>query len=246
MFYFLPWDYDGILETEQALTNSFINTELNKRKFYGYARGINSEFVSRWYQQPGAHELLVSAIDELRANYYSDTQISEHATVLNDLVEPHLTQLPDSEHVTFEPLSPLRLVNVINQNYDDITTNYSVPMEPTILSNPAIDAAGNLQLEWEPAFDVTRSGTITYDLIISVSTGFDPAGWVFSDVGIPDVPNGIVSYTVNTSALPSGRVYVRLVARVSSDPQRFWQTNSNFHRQPNGTDLFGMLAIDLP
>ena len=246
MFYFLPWDYDGAFEAEQTLTDSFANDELAKRKFYGYARGINSEFVTRFYQQPGVHELLVAAIDELRANYYSDTRISEQSTVLNDLVEPFLTQLPDSEHVLFEPLSPLRLVNVINQNYTDITTNYSVPMEPTILSNPEIDAAGNLQLEWEPAFDVTRSGTISYDLIVSTSTRFQPESWVFSDVGIPDVPGGIVNYTINTSALPSGLVFVRLVARVSSDPQRFWQTNSNFYRVPGEADMFGMLAIDLP
>ena len=106
LFYFLPWDYDGTFETEQTLTNSFTNVELNKRKFYGYARGINSEFVTRFYQQPGAHEMLVSAIDELRANYYTDTQINEHATVLNALVEPHLTQLPDSEHGDLRTAQP--------------------------------------------------------------------------------------------------------------------------------------------
>lgn len=246
MLYFLPWDYDGTFESEQTLTNSYTNAALAIRKFYGYARGINSKFVSRWYQQPGAHERLVSAINELRTYYYSDTQIRNHATILNNLVEPHLTQLPDSQNIIFEPRSPERMVNAINQNYIDITTNYAVPMEPTLLSNPEIDAAGNLLLQWEPAFDVTRSGAISYDLIVSVSTDFAPANWVFSDVGIPDVPNGIVSYPINTSALPSGRVYARLVARVSTDPDRFWQTNSNFHRLPDGTDMFGMLAIDLP
>ena len=245
-FYILPWDYDGILEPEQTLVNSTDNTELQKRKFYGYARGRNSDFVDRFYRLPGAHNLMVSAIDELRANYYSDQQIMSRATALSDQVGPYLTRLPDSQNVFFSDNSPERLVSVINQNYTDITTNYDVPMEPTILSDPEIDASGVLNLEWEPAFDVTARNTLTYDLIIATSPGFEPESFVFSDVGIADVPGGLVSYPVNTAVLPSGRVFVRVIARASRDPQRFWQTNSNVFRLDDGTDLFGMLAVDLP
>ena len=245
-FYILPWDYDGILEPEQTLVNSTDNTELAKRKFYGYARGRNSFFVDRFYRLPGAHNLLVRAIDELRANYYSDQQILSHATTLNAQVQPYLTNLPDSENVFFSDNGPQRMVSVINQLYTDITTNYDVPLEPTVLPDPEIDASGVLNLEWEPAFDVTARNTLTYDLIIATSPGFEAGSFVFSDVGIPDVPGGLVSYPVNTAVLPSGRVFVRVIARASRDPQRFWQTNRNIYRLDDGTDLFGVLAVDLP
>ena len=245
-FYILPWDYDGILEPEQILVNSTDNTELGKRKFYGYARGRNSFFVDRFYRLPGAHNLLVRAIDELRANYYSDQQILSHATTLNAQVQPYLTNLPDSENVFFSDNSPQRMVSVINQLYTDITTNYDVPLEPTVLPDPEIDASGVLNLEWEPAFDVTARNTLTYDLIIATSPGFEAESTVFSDVSIPDVPDGLVSYPVNTAVLPSGRVFVRVIARASRDPQRFWQTNRNIYRLDDGTDLFGVLAVDLP
>ncbi|MFK7993243.1 MAG: CotH kinase family protein [Granulosicoccus sp.] len=245
-FYFLPWDYDGTFEAEQILTNSFANEDLQKRKFYGYARGGNSVFVDRYYRLPGVHEQFVRAIDELRANYYSDEQILERAKTLNLAVEPFLTRLPDSEHVRFEEFSPERLVSVINQNYDSITNDYDIPIEPTILRDPEIDESGVLQLEWEPAFDVTRQNTLTYDLIISSSELFEPDSTLFSDTGIADVSEGLISYPVNTAVLQSGRVFVRVVARASRDPERIWQTNSNVYRLSDGTEYFGMLAVDIP
>ncbi len=245
-FFILPWDYDGTFEPEPELTNSIDNAELSKRKFYGYARGQNSEFVDRFYRLPGTHDLLVRAVDELRTNYYSDAQILQRASVLNTLVEPYLTSLPDSANVRFESTSPERFVSVVNDLYTDITQNYSVPMEPVILENPEIDASGILRLEWEPAFDVTRQNTLTYDLIISSSPLFEPSLTVFSDSGIPDVNDGFVNYSINTAILPSGRVFVRVIARANSNPDVFWQTNKNTFRLDDGTDLFGMMKLDLP
>ncbi len=245
-FYFLPWDYDGTFESEQPLSNSIENSELQKRKFYGYARGRNSEFVNRFYRLPGAHDLLVRAIDELRANHYTDERILQHATTLNALVKPYLTALPDSEHVRFEESSPQRLVSVIQQNETDIKNNYSIPMEPTILDDPEVDLQGRLQLRWEPAFDVVGRSSLTYDLIVSTSPYFEPQNIVFSDSGINDVQSGTIPYSIDTARLPSGRVYVRVIARASIEPGRFWQTNSNRYRLADGTDLFGVLAVELP
>jgi len=245
-FYVLPWDYDGTLEIEPELSNSIGNAQLQSRAFYGYARGINSRFVERYYRQPGAHAVLLGAIDELRLNYYSDAQILERATILNETVRPYLTRQPDNENLIFEPLSPARLVSNINQNYDDIVNNYDIPMPPTISPNPITDADGLLQLEWKPAFVVTGDNTLSYDLIISTSTSFEESALVLEVNGIANVPDGVVSYPVNTATLPSGRVYVRVIARASGDPQRAWQTNSNVHRPADGTELFGMLALDLP
>lgn len=245
-FFILPWDYDGTFEPEPELLNSIDNADLQKRKFYGYARGRNSEFVNRFYRLPGTHDLLVRAVDELRANYYSDAQVLQRASTLNTLVEPYLTRLPDSANVRFEPTSPERFVSVVNSLYTDITQNYAIPMEPEILEEPEIDASGVLQLEWEPAFDVTRQNTLTYDLIISSSPRFEPDSTLFSDAGIADVSEGLVSYPINTATLPSGRVYLRVIARASSNPEIFWQTNENTFRLDDGSDLFGVMELDLP
>ncbi len=245
-FYILPWDYDGTFEPEPTLTNSLDNAQLQKRKFYGYARGQNSDFVDRYYRLPGTHALLVRAIDELRANYYSDAQILQHASNLNNAVEPHLTKLPDSAHVRFEPNSPERFVSIVNDLYTDITQNFGVPMEPEIRKDPEIDEGGTIMLEWEPAFDVTQQNTLSYDLIISTSPFFEADSTVFSDVGIADVSDGVVSYRVNSSILPQGRVFVRVIARASSDPQTLWQVNRNTYRLEDGTDLFGVMKLDLP
>jgi len=245
-FYFLPWDYDGILEPEPVLVNSFENEELQKRKFYGYARGINSEFISRFYRLPGMHKKLVQAIDELRANYYTDAKILEHSTRLSKAIEPFVTSLPDSQHARFTENNPARMVSVINQNYQDILNNYQIPMAPKVLKRPEVDAAGLLQLQWEPAFDVTGLNTLSYDIVISKTPQFEEQNILFTETGIPDVAQGLVSYPIRASLLPSGRVYVRVIARASSDPEKFWQTNSNIHRKEDGTDKFGMIAIELP
>ena len=244
-FYILPWDYDGTFEPEPVLTNDVTNAQLQQRLFFGYARGINSRFVDRYYRMPGAHERLVRAIDELRANYYSDEQIFQRATILNNLVEPFLTQLPDSQNVLFEPTSPQRFVGVVNDLYTTITTGYGIPMPHEIETPVEIDEFGTIQLTWSAAFDVTRQNTLTYDLIIATDPSFAPATWVFSDAGIPDSPDGTIVYSVSTSSLPLERVYVRVIARGSTNPQQVWQISRNALRLPDGSDLFGMIEIDL-
>lgn len=243
-FYFLPWDYDGTFELEPELTDSIENSELSKRKFYGYARGINSVFVSRFYQLPGIHQEILAAANELRANSLTDAAIFNKAQELSNLVEPFLTSPPDSEHANFSPRTPERFVSVVSQLHTDMRDNYDVPMPPT-LATPTVDAQGLLQLRWQPAFDVTGRNTITYDLILASSPFFEDTSIVYSDVNIPDAADE-VAYSINTGTLPSGRLYARLIARPSTAPTRFWQTNSNVFRQADGSELFGMLAFDLP
>ena len=97
-FYFLPWDYDGTFYPELVLTNSYDNDELQKRLFYGYARGINSNFVSQYYRLPGIHEKILAAADEIRNTWLTDSIISESAQRYADVVEPLLTSSPDVDY----------------------------------------------------------------------------------------------------------------------------------------------------
>ncbi|MFK7893057.1 MAG: CotH kinase family protein [Granulosicoccus sp.] len=243
-FYFLPWDYDGTFETESELINSFNNDELAKRKFYGYARGINSRFLTRYFRLPNIHERIVSAAQELRNTYLTNAQIAERADQLNNLTEDYLTRLPDSQHGRFEPQNSLLFTNSVESTHAALQNDFGVPMPPTLLP-PAFDENGTLTLTWTPAFDVTQTNTLTYDLELSTSYLFEPENIVFSFSSIADA-QGQISYELGTGGLPSGQLFVRLTARGSTDPQRYWQVASNFHRLPDGSDRFGILAITIP
>lgn len=243
-FYFLPWDYDGTFEVESELTNSFDNTALAKRKFYGYARGLNSQFVARYYKQPGAHQRILQAADEIRRTYLSDAQIMARAEILNRLAEPFLTSLPDSQHGRFEVQNPQLFANAVARVHNAMQNDFAVPMPPTL--QPAeFGLDGSLLLSWTPAYDVTQTNTLTYDIELSTSYLFEPENIVYSDSGISDASD-LITYSLGTGGLPSGQLFVRLIARGSLDPQRYWQTASNFHRLEDGTDRFGIAAITIP
>jgi len=246
-FYFLPWDYDGTFELEPTLRDSFANDALSNRKFYGYARGINSQFVDRYYRLPGIHQKIQRAANELRNTYLTDAQIMNHTQVLNDAVEPFLSRAPDNEHQSFEPTNPQRFVSAVARMQMDMRDNFDVPIAPD-LQTFEVDGQGILQLRWTPAFDVTERNSLTYDLIVSTSALFEPDATVFSTTNIADNADAddLITYPINTNVLPSGQLFVRIIARPSTNPTLFWQTNDDFHRLPDGSDLFGMKAITLP
>lgn len=243
-FYFLPWDFDTTFEPRSVPENSFDNDELRTRSFYGYAKGIGSEFITRYYQLPGTHQKILAAANELRANYLTDAAILDRAQVLSSVAEPFATAAPDNQHLNFNPDVPTKFVAAVNQLHADIRDNLDLPMPPA-LSTPTVDAGGFLQLRWEPAFDVTERNTITYDIMLANSPYFEANSIVYSAVNIPDAANE-VAYSVNTISLPSGRLYARVVARASTDPARFWITNSDTYRADDGEDLIGVTAFDLP
>lgn len=243
-FYFLPWDYDGTFEPESTLTDSYDNNELAKRKFFGYAKGINSQFVTRYYRQPGAHQRIVQAANEIRNTYLTDAQITERANTLNRLTEPFLTRLPDSEHGRFEALNPQLFVNSVEHNHVALLNDFGVPMAPELLE-PEIAADGTLTLSWTPAFDVTGSNNISYDLELSTSYLFEPQFSVYSQTGIADAA-GLIQHSIDNVVLASGTLFVRLTARGSANPLLYWQTASNYYRLPDGTDRFGVQAITIP
>jgi len=108
-----------------------------------------------------------------------------------------------------------------------------------------VDDQGILRFTWEPAFDVTERNSLTYDIIIANSPNFEDGSVLYSDVNLPDAADE-VAYSINTASLPSGRLYARLIARASTDPERFWITNTNTYRLEDGTDLYGVTAFDLP
>ena len=243
-FYFLPWDYDGTFEPERIPVNSNNNSALALRRFYGYSRGIKSNFVNRYYRQPGAHQRIVQAANEIRSSYMSDAQILERANILNSLAEPFLYRLPDSQHGRFEPLNAELFINAVTHNHDSLLNEYGVLMPPT-LQEPEITSNTELVLRWTPAYDVTAENSITYDLELSTSYLFEMENIVHTETGIPDAAD-LIEYTVDAIGLPSGSLFARLTARGNIDPEKFWQIASNSYQLADGTERFGVVEIVVP
>lgn len=239
-FYFLPWDYDSTFFPEPALSNSLENDELAKRLFYGYARGVNSQFVSRYYQQPGIHQKILNAANVLRNTYLTDSNISERALRYATVVEPYLTREPDSIY------NPDYSINRSNQFassvasiHEALQNDFGIPIPP-ILNAPTLDG-DKLIFSWSPAFDVTRQNSISYELLVSTSVEFTPENIVAN----VDNLGGSVSYETSTNDLPSGQLFVRVIARGSTDPTNIWQVAENTTKL-NGTEWYGVRSFTLP
>ena len=115
-------------------------------------------------------------------------------------------------------------------------------MPPTLLSPTT--RADKLVFAWKPAYDVTRRNVLSYDLQVSTSVAFETDNIVVSVEGIPDATNE-VEYALDSSALPSGRLYYRVTARGNLEPQRVWQVAANTLNL-NGTAWFGVREFDVP
>ena len=241
-FYFLPWDYDGTFQPESIFDNSYDNDELAKRLFYGYARGVNSDFVSRYYKLPGIHEKILAAADVIRNTWLTDAAINETATSYRDIVEPFMTQLPDSEFNRFNPNIPENFANFVASIHDNMRNAFDIPMPPSI-EDPEINGEF-LQISWTPAFDVTRSHELSYDLELSTSVDFGADDIFISVEGIEDDPE-LLSFETELDTLPEGPLYARVTARSSGDPVNVWQIAENTLRV-DGTTYFGIVEIELP
>jgi spore coat protein H len=240
--YFLPWDYDGTFHPEPVLSNSYENKELGKRLYYGYARGINSQFVSRYYRQPGIHEKILAAADELRNTYLTDSNISERASRYAEVVGPYLSASPDVDFTSYDPYRTQSFASVVSGMHEALRTSFDIPMPPTLL-NPTTQG-DQLVFAWEPAYDVTRSNVLSYELQVSTSVAFEADNIVLSVEGIPDATDA-VEYEVDSRVLPSGTLYYRVTARGDSEPQRVWQVATNTLNK-DGITWFGVLEFDLP
>ncbi len=241
-FYFLPWDYDLSFAPENELSNSFDNKELEKRLYYGYARGIYSNFVSRYYQVPGIHEKILAAADELRNTYFTDSNITERVQRYDAVVLPYLTRSPDVDFTPYNQYRTQNFASFVSGIHNDLQTTFDIPMPPTLLSPTT--RADKLVFAWEPAYDVTRRNVLSYDLQVSTSVTFEADNIVLSVEGIPDATT-MVEYSLDSDTLPSGRFYYRVIARGNLEPQRVWQIPRNTLNL-NGSTWFGVREFSVP
>jgi len=242
-FYFLPWDYDGTFHAESVLTNSMDNDELAKRLYYGYARGVNSQFISQFYKLPGIHEEIVAVADELRNTYLTDSNISERAIRYSNLIDPYLTRSPDSDHnPRYDINSTKDYAGFVASNHEALRTKFDIPMPHTMQDAVVLD--GTVNFSWTPAFDVTRTNTLSYDLQVANSIDFNTESIRLNVEGIED-DEELITHSVNASLLPRGTLYYRVIARGDSNPIDVWQISENTIDQ-DGQTWLGVVKFDLP
>jgi len=223
-FYFLPWDYDAAMGEWREPLNSYDNDALLERLEYGYAISVNSEFTSRFLKLPGMHEQMLAAVNEIHQNHITNELITERAELYSDLVQPFQTRLPDSaNNPAFNVTSGKLLANGPAANADALKHRFAVPMPPTLMA-PVLEN-GQWIFSWTPAYEVTGN-EVTYDLHVASYWSFAPDNIVVEITGIEDEVES-VSQAVDAARLPAGEYYVRLTARASNDPERFWQVSSN-------------------
>ena len=246
-FYFLPWDYDGgfVLEAEPNPAD-MSNAGLQRRVFYGYARGINSDFHTRYYQLPGIHQQILEAADVIRENWMTDAQISERALLLESIVEPYITRSPDIDfNTSYSAFSVVGFAGHVAGNHEALQTRFGVPMPPELDKSTEFDEESNEWVfRWIPAYDVTGH-SISYDLQVSTSTLFDADDIVYSVQGLPDAPEEVI-HRVPATRFRTGDHFVRVIARASSDPQRYWQIPKNDDVISDGVTWYGMVQFNVP
>ena len=239
----MPWDYDAAFYIESELANSFDNDELNRRLFYGYARGTNSVFLNRYFRLPGINDTIVNAANVLRAGPLSDTEISELATLYGNIVRPFTTSQPDLAHLSVSNQDAgdrfdsrvQQLTEYVSINQQVLQDGLGIPM-PHTLESPVLNDDQWL-FSWSPAHDVTGH-TISYDIQISSDIDFTADAIVFEMFDIPDNPVK-VDYSVPASSLPDKPLFYRVIARSSNDPQRLWQVAKNT-LNIDGTNWYGV------
>jgi len=241
-FYILPWDYDSSFYIESVLIDDDIsNKQLFKRLNYGYARGSRNVLLDNFYRMPGIHDSVLAKAAELRSDTFSDTTITRLVNAYSDIVRPYKNRAPDVDHLPYDTNQPSQLPTYVGRNYDAMQSDFAIPMPPITLE-PRIDGS-SVVFSWKPAYDVTGH-SLSYDILVSRSVNFSSNDIVYTMTNLPDA-QALVSHTVQTAQLPSGTLYLRVIARSLQNPERFWQISKNAHRH-EGATLWGMDQFVLP
>ena len=239
-FYFLPWDYDYAFDVEEEPPAGFATEALEKRLFYGYARGAASNFLSKYYRRPGIHERILDKAAELRRGPLMDAEILERAERYTAVVRPVLLRGPDA--LSFDPEEHERFADYVSSSHDALRERFAVPLPPTLATPRVEDDLAKLR--WSSAHDAT-GGEVTYDLEIATSPDFAADDRVLLVTDIEDEADGRVGVDIDPERLGSGTRYVRVVARSSKDPERFWQIASN-RESFDGTPRIGVRELVVP
>lgn len=241
-FYFIPWDYDLAMTNWPEPANDYSPEALMLRIDYGYAVGTQNYFTNQFYRLPGIHEKLIDSAQFLRQNYLTDSLIAEMVNSYVPLVEPLQTREPDATHNSnFKVSSVLKHIESLAFNEEALRTKFKIPMPPSLFEPERVDS--RWRFSWIPAFEVTGN-SVTYDLEISRSINFEADSIITAVTGIEDSRDEVEQF-IDSALLSNGEHFVRLTARASNDPGRYWQVADN-RIERNGTRYYGVRQFDVP
>ena len=159
------------------------------------------------------------------------------------MVDPFLSQSPDIDNIRdYNKNRTGAFASYVASIHEAMRTSFAVPM-PHRLQPPLVDERTTV-LSWTPAYDVTQSNTLSYDLQVASSVAFEADSIVFTANGIDDA-DGLIEYPIDNRQLPPGKLFFRVTARASSEPDRFWQVAENTLRI-DGETWFGVEEFELP
>ncbi len=221
-FYFLPWDYDGTFAVEQKPANSLETSELFRRLYYGFSKGRASNFLNRYYRQPGIYQQIVARANELRNNYLTDSTISDLARQYSEVISEYAGRMPDIEHnFAYDKSNSRDFASHVAENHA-VLLNYGIPFPPKLRD---VEQSGDsLRFRWRAAHDMAGN-SLSYELEISSSPEFGSDDQLLSLTGLSESDGD--GYFIDASQIGSGTRYARLIARSSSNPDEFWQIASN-------------------
>jgi len=237
-FYYLPWDYDLALSAERELQEGFEEEALARRLFHGFGKITASNFLKALFTSPGFHQKVVAKADELRNTVLSDASISDLAARYSAVVAPVIDAGPDRDQ--YKPAEAALFDDHVGANHAGLTEGY-LPFSPS-LSEPRVED-GNVRFSWSDAHDVAGRD-LTYDLEIATTPEFRREDRLFFANRIPDEGER-PSLEIPVEAIGAGTRYVRLIARVSADPDRIWQIAGN-RETIGGERRIGTRAFQIP
>jgi spore coat protein CotH len=239
-FYFLPWDYDGTFVVEQKPANNFETNEMLRRLYYGFSKGRASNFLNRYYRQPGIYGEIVTRATELRNNYLTDSTIAALASEYSRVISAFAGRSPDIDHnSTFAESNSAGFSGFVADNHAALL-DYGIPLPPKW--RDVRQTADSLTFRWRAAHDMTGN-SISYELEISASPAFGIDDRLFFISGLSD--NDGSGYQIDADRIGSGTRYARLIARPSANPDEDWQAASN---RPiiNGQMRVGVMEFTTP
>ena len=220
-FYFMPWDYDGTFAVEQKPTNSLETEELVRRLYYGFSKGRASNFLNRYYRQPGIYQDIVARAEQLRNTFLTDSIISDMAMRYSSVVSEYAGRMPDiANNFAYDESNSLNFADHVATSHAALN-NYGIPFPPKWRD---IEQVGDMiALEWKIADDMAGN-TITYEVEISSSPDFGADDQLLFLTGLTnsDAPG----YLIDADRIGAGTRYARLIARSSVNPEEFWQVAS--------------------
>ena len=243
-FYFVPWDYDLALGSLFD-TNYTTRTDL-PRWTQSHANWWGQELHQQFLKQPGNLDLLKEAVLEVKNKYLTRAKLQQKADSYYNFVFPMISASPDIDKLYLGGTNPEKiaaynnifssLADKVEQNYNQFIEHIADPM-PFLLYDPVANGDQSYSFSWSVSESLYNQ-SISYDIQISTTVGFDTDSIVFSQSGIQGTN---VTVPWNYAA---GNYFYRIIARDSNEPSRYWQVGYNQVDRGDGTQDYGIVAFN--